>query len=71
MVIIDLSNIGAIIHQARLDKGMTQEQLASKSGTTRAIIHKIETEVDKVKISVIRKVIENGLDGRMQLTVQV
>ena len=69
-VIIDLSKIGAIILQARLDKGMTQEQLASKSGTTKAMINKIEMEAGKVKISVIRNVIENGLGGRMQLTVQ-
>lgn len=63
-VIIDISGIGAIILQARLDKGMTQEQLASKTGITKAINNKIETAPDKVKISVIKNVMENGLGGR-------
>lgn len=71
IVIIDLSKIGAIILQARLHKGISQEQLALKSGTTKAMINKIETEADNVKISVIRNVIENGLGGQMQLTVEV
>ncbi|HEY4325175.1 MAG TPA: helix-turn-helix transcriptional regulator [Mucilaginibacter sp.] len=68
---MELSNIGAIIRQARLDKGMTEEELAAKSGTTKTMINKIETKAGSVKISAIRNIIENGLGGRMELAVQV
>ena len=37
--------IGAMIHSARLEKGMTQEQLAEKTGTTKSYISKIENNV--------------------------
>ena len=30
--------IGALIHEARLEKGMTQEELAEKVGTTKSYI---------------------------------
>lgn len=32
--------IGALIHQARLERGLTQEQLAEKVGTTKSYIFK-------------------------------
>ncbi len=34
--------IGALIHEARLKKGLTQEELAEKVGTTKSYISKIE-----------------------------
>ena len=37
--------IGAMIHDARLEKGLTQEQLAEKTGTTKSYISKIENNV--------------------------
>ena len=37
--------IGALIHDARIEKGMTQEQLAEKVGTTKSYISKIENNI--------------------------
>src|SRR6478736_3897307 len=34
--------IGAMIHEARIKKGLTQEELAIKVGTTKSYISKIE-----------------------------
>ena len=34
--------LGALIHEARIEKGLTQEQLAEKCGTTKSYISKIE-----------------------------
>lgn len=70
MVLIDISKIGAIILQARLDKGMTKEQLASRAGITKAVINKIEMAPDKVKISVIRKNVLLPL-ARIQISLPV
>ncbi len=37
--------IGALLHEARLEKGLTQEQLAEKVGTTKSYISKIENNI--------------------------
>ena len=37
--------IGAMIHDARIEKGLTQEELAEKVGTTKSYISKIENNV--------------------------
>ena len=37
--------LGALIHDTRLEMGMTQEQLAEKVGTTKSYISKIENNI--------------------------
>jgi ribosome-binding protein aMBF1 (putative translation factor) len=37
--------LGAMIHDARLEKGLTQEQLAEKCGTTKSYISRIENNI--------------------------
>ena len=37
--------MGALIHDTRLEMGMTQEQLAEKVGTTKSYISKIENNI--------------------------
>ena len=43
--------IGALIQQARFERGMTQEQLAEKVGTTKSYISKIENNM-KIEASI-------------------
>jgi transcriptional regulator with XRE-family HTH domain len=71
LITVEPFDIGAMIRQARLDKGMTLEELAKKCGTTKVMINQIETEAVNIKIATIRNVIENGLDGRMELVIQL
>jgi DNA-binding XRE family transcriptional regulator len=61
--------IGALLHEARLVKGMTQEELAEKVGTTKSHISKIENDVKEVRISTLQKIVEIGLGGRVQLSI--
>ena len=63
--------IGALIHDARLQKGMTQEDLAKKCGTTKSYISKIENNIKEVRISTLQKIVELGLGGRLQLSIQL
>ncbi len=63
--------IGALIHDARLEKGMTQEQLAEKVGTTKSYISKIENDVKEVRISTLQKIVETGLGGKLQLKISL
>ena len=61
--------LGAMIHDARLEKGLTQEQLAEKCGTNKAYISKVENNIKDVRISTLQKIIEVGLGGRLNLSV--
>jgi len=61
--------IGALIHEARLEKGLTQDQLAKKCGTNKAAISKIENNIKDFRISTLQNIIEAGLGGRLNLSI--
>ena len=62
--------IGALIHDTRIEMGMTQEQLAEKVGTTKSYISKIENNLKEARISTLQKIIELGFGGRLELNVR-
>ena len=63
--------IGFLLQQARLEKGLTQEELAVKAGTTKSYISKIENNVKEVRISTLQKIIEFGLGGQLELAIHI
>ncbi len=63
--------IGVLIHEARLEKGLTQEQLAAKVGTTKSYISKIENNIKEVRLSTLQKIVELGLDGHLELSIRL
>ena len=63
--------IGALIHEARIEKGMTQEQLAKKVGTTKSYISKIENNIKEVRISTLQKIVQLGLGGQLELSIRL
>ena len=63
--------IGALIQQARFERGMTQEQLAEKVGTTKSYISKIENNMKEARISTLQKIIELGFGGRLELSIKL
>ncbi|MEO8209277.1 MAG: helix-turn-helix transcriptional regulator [bacterium] len=63
--------IGALIHEARIEKGLTQEELAAKVGTTKSYISKIENNVKEVRISTLQKIVELGLEGQLHLSIRL
>jgi ribosome-binding protein aMBF1 (putative translation factor) len=63
--------IGALIYEARIEKGLTQEELAEKVGTTKSYISKIENNVKEVRISTLQKIVELGFDGHLQLSIKL
>jgi DNA-binding XRE family transcriptional regulator len=62
--------IGVLLHQARLEKGLTQEQLATKVGTTKSYISKIENNIKEARISTLQKIVELGFGGRLELSIK-
>ncbi len=63
--------IGALIHEARLEKGLTQEELAEKVGTTKSYISKIENNIKEVRLSTLQKIVELGLGGELKLSIKL
>lgn len=63
--------IGALIHEARLEKGLTQAELAEKCGTTKSYISKLENNIKEVRISTLQKIIELGFGGQLQLSIKL
>ncbi len=67
----DAFKIGALIHDTRVELGMTQEQLAAKTGTTKSYISKIENNIKEARISTLQKIIELGFGGRLELKIKI
>lgn len=63
--------IGALIQQARHQKGMTQEELAQKVGTTKSYISKIENNIKEVRLSTLQKIIKVGFNGELELSIKL
>lgn len=63
--------IGALILEARKEKGLTQEQLANKVGTTKSYISKIENNIKEVRLSTLRKIVEIGFGGHIDLSIKL
>lgn len=61
--------LGFLIQQARLEKGLTQEQLAEKCGTNKGYISKIENDVKDVRISTLKKIVEIGLGSQVNISI--
>jgi DNA-binding XRE family transcriptional regulator len=61
---------GRLIKDARLKAGLTQEQLASRSGTTRFYISKIENDKADLEMSTFRKIVEAGLGKKLKLIIE-
>ncbi|MDR3339519.1 MAG: helix-turn-helix domain-containing protein [Candidatus Symbiothrix sp.] len=63
--------LGVLLHEARIEKGLTQEELALKVGMTKSYISKIENNVKEVRISTLQKIVELGFGGKIQLSIQI
>lgn len=63
--------IGTLIHDARIEKGMTQQELADKIGTSKSHISKIENNIKEARISTLQKIIEQGFSGRLELSIKL
>jgi ribosome-binding protein aMBF1 (putative translation factor) len=62
--------LGALVSEARKEKGLTQEELAQKIGSTKSYISKIENGVKEARVSTLQRIIEDGLGGKLHLSVE-
>jgi DNA-binding XRE family transcriptional regulator len=64
------TKLGYIIKTARIKAGMTQEQLAMRSGTTRFYISRVENNKTDIEMSTFRKIVEAGLGKHLKLIIE-
>jgi DNA-binding XRE family transcriptional regulator len=61
--------LGMLIKKSRTELGLTQEELARKSGTTKHYISRVENNRTGIEISTLKKIIEGGLGKRMKISI--
>jgi len=63
--------MGILIQEARKKKGLTQQELADKVGTNKAYISRVENDIKDVRLSTLRKIVETGLGGELELAIKL
>lgn len=63
--------LGVLLEEARKKLNMTQEELAAKCGTNKAYISRIENNASDIRLSTLMKIIQEGLGGKLKLTLEL
>jgi ribosome-binding protein aMBF1 (putative translation factor) len=63
-----LHQLGGMIKDARKEAGMTQEQLATKLGTRKSYISRLENGKCDLQLSTLYRVFEEGLGKKINIT---
>lgn len=63
--------LGVMLQELRKQKGLTQEQLAQKCGTTKTYISRIENNASDIRLSTLMRIIREGLGGSLKLNVNI
>lgn len=64
------SKIGRLVRDTRIKSGLTQKELAIKSGTSRNYISRIENDRSDIELDTLRKIIETGLGKHLEIIVK-
>ena len=63
--------LGVMLQELRKEKGLTQEQLAKKCGTTKTYISRIENDASDIRLSTLMRIIREGFGGHLKLSVDI
>lgn len=61
--------IGLLVKKSRTELGLTQAQLAKKSGTTKHYISRVENNKTGIEVATLKKIIEGGLGKRLKISI--
>ena len=61
--------IGEILRDARKEANMTQEELATKTGTRKSFISRIENGHSDIQLSTLYRLVEIGFGKKVNLTI--
>ena len=63
--------IGVMLQELRKEQGMTQEQLATKCGTTKTYISRIENDASDIRLSTLMRIVRQGFGKHLKMSVEV
>ncbi len=67
----DSFKLGVLIQEARVQKGLTQEQLAELAGTNKSYISKLERNLKDIRFSTLQRIINDGLGGHLDISIRL
>ena len=62
--------LGAMLAQAREEKGLTQQKVAERAGTDKAYISRLEMDLKDIRFSTLQKIIRDGLGARLEISIK-
>jgi len=62
--------VGRMLQKARMKNGLTQQDLAVMSGTTRSYISRIENDKSDIEIGTLRRIVETGLGKKLNISIK-
>ncbi len=63
--------LGVLIREARQKANLTQRELADKAETKRSYISRIENDASDIRLSTLLRIIEKGLNGKINISVDL
>ena len=64
-------SLGVMLQEMRKEKGLTQEQLAEKCGTTKTYISRIENNASDIRLSTLMRIFREGFGKHLRLSVDI
>ncbi|MEO1627010.1 MAG: helix-turn-helix transcriptional regulator [Bacteroidota bacterium] len=61
--------LGHLIRQARKEAGLTQQELAERSGTSKHYISRLENDKSDIELLTLKKIIEAGLGKTLKIQI--
>ncbi len=61
--------LGLMLQELRKGKGLTQQQLADRCGTTKNYISRIENDASDIRLSTLMRIVAEGLGATLRLSV--
>jgi len=63
--------IAEMLKSARKEAQLTQQELADKLNVKRSYISKIERAISDMRLSTLKKVVEEGLGGKLRINIEL
>ena len=67
---LSLIGIGKMVRDSRIRNGMSQQELALVSGTSRTYISRIENDRSDIELDTLRKIVETGLGKKLEIKIK-